>query len=99
MSKSRGIKSTKETIALVIQKIVKKCKSISQFANDLEKNGFEPYYRNNKLSGIWMGNRKYRLTTLGVDKSKIRELTLEEERMKQLEKSNSRKHKNIDKEL
>lgn len=98
MKKTRGIISNKETIALTIQELAKKSKSLSDFAKMLEEEGFQPYYRNDKLTGIWMGNRKYRLTTLGVDKSKIRELTLEEARLNQLLKPKGR-DRHIDKEL
>lgn len=98
MKKTRGIISNKETIALTIQKLAKKSKSLSDFAKKLEEESFQPYYRNDKLSGIWMENRKYRLTTLGVDKSKIRQLTLEEARLHQLLKAKGRDRHN-DKEL
>jgi hypothetical protein len=73
----------------------KKSKSINEFSNKLEQNGLEPYYRNNKLSGIWLGNRKYRLTTLGVDKSKIRELTIEQQRLNQLRKKSKSRNREL----
>jgi len=95
MKKFRGQISLKENISLKILEISKKSKSINEFSKKLEHDGFEPYYRNNKLSGIWIGNRKYRLTTLGVDKSKIRELTIEQQRLNQLRKKSKSRNREL----
>jgi hypothetical protein len=95
MKKSRGQISLKENISLKVFEISKESKSINEFSNKLEQNGLEPYYRNNKLSGIWLGYRKYRLTTLVVDKSKIRELSIEQQRLNQLRKKSKSRNREL----
>lgn len=90
MKQSRGELSEKERLSLLVKKIAKKCKSLSELADKLEENNLQPYYRNGKLTGIWMGKRKLRLTTLGIDKTLLKALTLEQKRLNDLEsKSNN----------
>lgn len=93
MKKSRGVISEKERLSLLVKKIAKQCKSLSQLADKLESNNIKPYFRNHKLTGVWMGKRKLRLTTLGIDKSYLQVLTLEQKRLDTL-KSKSHNHNN-----
>jgi hypothetical protein len=93
MKKSRGVLSEKEKLSLLVKKIAKKCKSLDELASKLKQEQLEPYCRNHKLTGIWIGNRKLRLTTLGVDKSHLKALTKEQERLNQLKQVQLEKDK------
>ncbi len=78
--KDKGVISEKEKLSTKVKLIAKSCKSLNELASKLESKSLEPYYRNRKLTGVWLGNRKYRLTTLGVGK----ELTREQKRLDEL---------------
>ncbi len=89
MIKSRGVASEKEKLSLLVKTEAKKCKSLGQLADKLRGKNIKPYYRNHKLSGVWMGKRKLRLTTLGIDKTHLKTLTKEQERLDSLISKNN----------
>lgn len=96
MKQSKGIVSKKEQLAIHVTKIAKKCKSFSELHMKLVNHNIEPYYRYSTLTGVWYGNKKFRLSTLGVGKEHLKKLTKEEERLESLKKS---KDKNINRGL
>lgn len=96
MKQSRGIVSKKEQLAIHVTKITKKCKNFSELHTMLVDQNIEPYYRYGKLTGVWCGNKKFRLTTLGVGKEHLKKLIKEHERLESLKKS---KEKNINRGL
>ena len=86
MTSIRGVTSEKEKLSLNLAKIARSCRSLDELAGKLRNDGFEPYYRNRKLTGLWLGNRKYRLTTLGVGEEHLKALTREQKRLQDLKK-------------
>ncbi len=46
----------------------------------------KPYYRDTTLTGVWLGNRKFRLSTLGIGKQHLLEMIIEQERLESLSK-------------
>ncbi len=84
MKKVRGVLSEKEKLSLLVKKVAKKCVSLEELATKLREQQLKPYYRKELLSGIWLGKRKLRLTTLGVDKSHLKALTKEQKRLDSL---------------
>ncbi|PQJ76487.1 hypothetical protein [Polaribacter glomeratus] len=86
MKMKRGVLSEKELLSRQIQKLAKQSNSLSALAQKLIANKLNPYYRKNKLTGVLFKNRKFRLTTLGIDKSKLKELTIEQKRLDGLQK-------------
>ncbi len=97
MKKKRNVLSKKEELSQVVKKIAKKSKSLMNFEEKLLEHNLNVYYRKNKLCGINIEGKKYRLTTLGIDNNQIKTLTKEQERLNQL--LLVRSMKNIDKEL
>ena len=91
MKKSRGVLSEKERLSLLVKKIAKQCKSLNELADKLKQKKLKPYYRKGIFNGLWFKNRKFRLTTLGIDKSKLKVLTKEQERLNSLS-SKAKKH-------
>ena len=87
MKKSRGVLSEKEKLSLLVKEIAMKCTSLSELAEKLRENSLLVYYRNHILTGVWLGNRKFRLTTLGIDKSHLKELKMEQDRLDKLKES------------
>ncbi|MFD2565896.1 hypothetical protein [Pseudotenacibaculum haliotis] len=81
MKKSRGVLSEKERLSLLVKKIAKQCKSLDELTKKLREQQLQPYYRKELLAGVRLGNRKLRLTTLGVDKSHLKALTREQKRL------------------
>ncbi len=88
MKKVRGVLSEKEKLSLLVKKVAKKCISLEELATKLREQQLKPYYRKELLSGIWLGKRKLRLTTLGVDKSHLKALTREQKRLDSLRSKN-----------
>jgi len=95
MRKSRGVLSEKEKTSLLVKRIAKRCKSLEELAKKIREEQLQPYYRSGMLKGLWLGNRKLRLTTLGVDKSHLKVLTIEQKRLNELQ-SNKDNTKEID---
>jgi hypothetical protein len=81
MKTSRGVSSEKEKLSNRVMQIANSCKSLEELADKLYSNSITTYYRNEKLTGVWLGNRKFRFTTLGVGKAHLKQLTKEQERL------------------
>ena len=94
MKKSRGVFSEKERLSLLVKKIAKQCKSLDQLADKLKQQKLKPYYQKNVLRGLYLGNRKLRLTTLGIDKSHLKALTIEQQRLNSLNSKTQNQNKN-----
>ena len=88
--------SNKEQLAIEVTKITQTCKNFTELHTKLVHKKIEPYYRYGRLTGVWLGSKKFRLSTLGVSKENLKKLTKEQERIESLEKS---KEKNIHREL
>ena len=86
MKQSRGVTSKKEQLAIEVTKIAKTCKNFTELHTKLVNKEIEPYYRYGTLTGVWSGNRKFRLKTLGVGKEYLRQLSKEQERLENLKK-------------
>lgn len=93
MKKSRGVISNKERLSKKVSQIARQCKSLDALAQELQKQHIKPYYRNQKFVGVWLGNRKFRLTTIGIGKQHLKQLTLEQERLNNLSKFRKNKSK------
>lgn len=75
----RGNRSHKAALEEIVKSAYEKASSVAQFEAALKSAGHEPYYRNNKLTGIrYEGDQKYRLSRLGYDKEKHEELQTKE---------------------
>ena len=96
MNLKRGVFSEKELLSKQLQKLAKQSTSLNGLAEKIVKNYLKPYYRNKVLKGVWLGNRKFRLTTLGIDKSKLKELTLEQKRLDLLQQKSYTKQQDRD---
>jgi len=90
MKKVRGVLSEKEKLSLLVKKIAKRCTTLEQLANKLREHNISLYYLRNTLKGVWLGNRKLRLTTLGVDKSHLKAITKEQKRLDSLRSKNQK---------
>lgn len=88
MKHNRGVLSEKEQLSQQVRQIAKTCTTLDELSKSLHAYKITPYYRNNKLTGVWLGNRKYRLTTtLGIGKEHLKQLTREQERLHSLQQS------------
>jgi hypothetical protein len=79
----------KITLNAQINQAFKNAKTLPEFLSALEANGHKAYYRSAKLTGIqFEGNRKFRLSKLGIDTKKIQELmdreTTNQQKMEEL---------------
>ncbi len=83
--------SIKEHAHLRIQKIYERAGSPKSFLEQLQTSDIPVYERNGKLTGIYINNRRIRLSSLGFDKEKIRELDIVYKRMKDFEEVRKRK--------
>jgi Relaxase/Mobilisation nuclease domain len=77
----------KTTLEIDLHSAYKNSKSSEDFLVQIKNLGHEPYYRNEKLTGIkYDGDTKFRLNRLGYDDAKIKVLdTQENQETKQLE--------------
>ena len=94
--KSRGVVSEKEQLSHRVKNLAKDCKSLEVLTKRLSTDGLEPYYRNNILTGLWLGNRKFRLTTLGIGIGHLKILTKQQERLDRLQKRRDNRSRDID---
>ncbi|PHS66977.1 MAG: hypothetical protein COB12_04765 [Flavobacterium sp.] len=94
--KEKGLISEKEKVSKLVIRIANSCKSLTELADKLESQSLEPYYRKGILAGLWLGNRKFRLTTLGVGKEHLKKLTLEQFRLDELQKNSSEKQQGLE---
>lgn len=97
--KVRGIVGLKEKLSITVKHLSKDCKSLEDLSKRLSNNGLQPYYRNGKLTGLWQENRKYRLSTLGVGKEHLKQLTLKQQRLNNLNSQSKTHNKSQDLEL
>lgn len=64
----------KQTLLKILEEKYTKASSIDDFLKRLKEETYEPYYRNNKLQGVTIEGRKFRLKNLGYDEQKIEQL-------------------------
>lgn len=69
-----GELSTKEKLSLLVDDALTKAKHIDDFLGQLASQGLKPYFRREKLMGIWWNNRKYRFKRLGIDLPALQKL-------------------------
>lgn len=98
MEKERMVLSDKSVLAKKVKELAKSVTSLGELADMLSKNGIRPYFRNSKLTGVWFKNKKFRLTTLGVGKQHLKELSLEQKRIDDLKNASRGKsrHKGLE---
>ncbi len=82
MIQKRGVVFEKAQFSKTVSQSASKCQSLGELADKLQHSGLKPYYRNGKLIGIWVSEkRKLRLTTLGIGKTHLKQMTKEQERL------------------
>lgn len=77
----RGALSEKQKVSRQVMQVAKSCNSLDELAQKLNVHSIQTYERNGRLAGVLLGNRKYRLTTLGVGTEHLKQLTLEQKRL------------------
>lgn len=95
--KEKGKISEKEKLARKVIQIAQECVSLEDLEVKLKHRKLKPYHRRRLLTGVWLGKRKFRLTTLGVGKEHLKEMTREQKRLDAL--SQSQKGKDQDQGL
>lgn len=94
MNRNRVIVSDKRKLSMLVSKLASQSISLEELAEKLKQHNLKPYYRYGLLAGIWATEKtKLRLTTLGVGKQHLKELTLEQKRLNSLKKVRDRKSK------
>lgn len=96
--KRSGKASEKEELAKTVTKLARGCTSLEELETKLERAKLRPYRRKGLLTGIWLGNRKFRLLTLGIGKEHLKEITLEQKRLNALNDSKPGRNNYLDKE-
>ncbi|MEM7368707.1 MAG: relaxase/mobilization nuclease domain-containing protein [Bacteroidota bacterium] len=66
--------STREKLSLLVDDVLQKAKDIDDFLGSVASQGLKPYFRNEKLMGIWFNNRKYRFKKLAIDTDRLQKL-------------------------
>jgi len=67
-NKSFGKQTKKQLISNQVQEILDKSSSLTDFQYRLENNkNIQPYFRRDKLQGVVVDGKKYRLKTLGIE--------------------------------
>ena len=67
-SKDFGKQTKKQLISNQVQEILDKSSSLIDFQNRLENDkNLQPYFRRERLQGVIVDNKKYRLKTLGIE--------------------------------
>lgn len=82
-----GRVSEKEQLSQRVSNLAKECTSLDELEERLKRTGFKPYHRKGLLTGLWMGKRKFRLSTLGVGKEHLKSLTREQKRLDLLKRN------------
>lgn len=77
----RGILSDKQKVARKVTQVAKSCRNLDELTQRLHTHSIQTYNRNGMLTGVLLGKRKFRMTTLGVGKTLFKELTLEQKRL------------------
>ncbi len=94
--KKSGVKTDKEELTERIIEIAKDCSDLSMLKQRMIEHSIEPYVRKGKvLTGAYCGKRRFRLTTLGVTKEHLKQMTKEEARLVELR---AKRNKERDKE-
>jgi hypothetical protein len=66
--------SKKSSLLINLENAYQLAQSPDEFIKSITDNKHEPYYRNNKLQGVLVDGRKFRLSSLGFDTKKLEEL-------------------------
>jgi hypothetical protein len=66
--------SKKLSLLVNLENAYQLAQSQEEFIKSITDNKHKPYYRNNKLQGVLVDGRKFRLSTLGFDAKKLEEL-------------------------
>jgi len=85
--RDKGKVSDKEELSQTVMHLAKGCISLDQLELKLKAQSLKPYHRRGILTGVWLGNRKYRLSTLGIGKEHLKEMTREQQRLNTLTKN------------
>ncbi len=64
----------KQILLLSVDNLYNKAASPKDFLKRLKAETYEPYYRNGKLQGIIVDEKKYRLSRLGINEEKLQHL-------------------------
>ena len=91
--KDKGKVSDKELLSQKVIQLAKGCKSLEELEVKLQEQSLRPYHRRGILTGVWLGNKKFRLTTLGIGKKHLQEMTREQKRLNALLQSQKGKDK------
>lgn len=79
ITKRKGRQTIKEVLGEQVQTLFHQANTMDAFCESVEKNlAVKVYFRRGRAEGIWYKNRKYRFTTIGIDKlelNKLREKT------------------------
>jgi len=94
--KDKGKVSDKEKFSQKVMQLAKGCVSLVELETKLKKQSLRPYHRRGILTGVWLGNRKFRLTTLGIGKEHLKEMTREQKRLHTLTLSHRDKDKGLE---
>jgi hypothetical protein len=82
-------RSDKKELLQSLEKNYTEATSKADFLNRLTTQQLQPYFRNNKLQGITINGRKFRLTRLGYDEEKLEKLnhniSFEEKNLRELQ--------------
>jgi Relaxase/Mobilisation nuclease domain len=70
----RSRQTSKQTLAVSLEQIYAKATSIKDFQSLLAAAKLEPYYRNGKFQGVVSDGKKFRLSRLRYDETKMQEL-------------------------
>jgi len=92
--------SEKQNLLEVLTTSYAKAESLEHFLSDIKIQGFEPYFRNGRLTGV-EGDRKYRFSRLGFEKEKLEQLDIQKQKIdKEIEAlANIRSGKSREREL
>ncbi|WP_299213558.1 relaxase/mobilization nuclease domain-containing protein [uncultured Dokdonia sp.] len=79
--KEKGKISEKEKLSRKVIQIAQECVSLEELESKLNRHKLKPYHRKGILTGVWLDKRKFRLTTLGVGREHLKEMTREQKRL------------------
>jgi hypothetical protein len=74
IDRQNGRVSQKENLLKSLEAGYNKSKSVNDLLATLKEQGYEPYYRAGRLTGVRSEDYKFRFTTLGYDQDKIARL-------------------------
>ncbi|GGG19726.1 hypothetical protein GCM10011344_20520 [Dokdonia pacifica] len=94
--KDNGKVSYKEKLSCKVMQLAKGCVSLSELETKLKEQSLHPYHRRGLLTGVWLGNRKFRLATLGVGKEHLKKMTLEQKRLDTISQNKQIKNRGLE---